>query len=212
MRAGYDNTHSRVVAWLKIVLPLAALVMLSTIFLLARTVDPAQTLPYADVAGLAREQRIGNPNYAGVTSDGAAVAFAAEAARPDPREPEVFYGVAMRATIEAPDGMALSVSAPEGSVDGRTETAELGGGVTVETADGYSIETARLAARLDATRLQSEGEVRASGRGRPQHPPAGAMGWARAAPAAGPAPCRPGGWRSGTMRNGAAMSSFSKKG
>ncbi len=47
--ATYDNTYSRVVAWLKILLPLLALAILSTLFLVARTIDPAQNIPYADV-------------------------------------------------------------------------------------------------------------------------------------------------------------------
>jgi len=66
--AACDNTYSRVVAWLRIALPLLALAILSTLFLLARTIDPAQNLPYADIDidELTREQRIGNPQFAAV--------------------------------------------------------------------------------------------------------------------------------------------------
>ena len=40
-------TYSRMIAWLKILLPLAALVLLSTLFLFARPRNPIATLPFA---------------------------------------------------------------------------------------------------------------------------------------------------------------------
>ena len=96
-----DNTYSRLVAWLKILFPLIALAILSTLFLVARTVDPAQDLPYADVdvAELAREQRIGQPNYSGVTADGAAISLSARSALPDADNPRRITGTDVNADI-----------------------------------------------------------------------------------------------------------------
>ena len=53
--------HSRLVGWLKVVLPLAALAILSTLFLLADLIDPTAAIPYAevDVEDLARDPRWG---------------------------------------------------------------------------------------------------------------------------------------------------------
>ena len=69
------DAHTRVVTWLKIALPLAALAILSTLFLLADKIDPEDALPYAevDVEDLAREPRMTLPSNAGTTSDGAAL-------------------------------------------------------------------------------------------------------------------------------------------
>jgi lipopolysaccharide export system protein LptC len=63
MAAAIDG-YSRLVAWLKIILPLIALGILATLFLVSRTIDPSQTIPYADVdvQDLARNQRVGAPS------------------------------------------------------------------------------------------------------------------------------------------------------
>ena len=57
------DRHTRVVGWLKLALPLAALVILSTLFLVADRIDPEDALPYAkvDVEGLARAPRMTAP-------------------------------------------------------------------------------------------------------------------------------------------------------
>jgi lipopolysaccharide export system protein LptC len=78
------DRHSRVVGWLKVALPLAALAILSTLFLLSDRIDPEDALPYAevDVEELAREPRMTAPTYAGMTTDGAALSLTAVEARP----------------------------------------------------------------------------------------------------------------------------------
>jgi lipopolysaccharide export system protein LptC len=78
------DLHSRIVGWAKVILPLAALGILSTLFLFARTIDPEDAIPYAevDVEDRIREPRLTAPTYSGVTSDGSAVTFQAVEARP----------------------------------------------------------------------------------------------------------------------------------
>ena len=73
------DRHTRLVGWLKVILPLTALAILSTLFLVARRVDPEAALPYAevDVEDLAREPRMTAPTYAGTTEDGAALTLSA---------------------------------------------------------------------------------------------------------------------------------------
>ena len=44
-----DNLHSRLVAILKVALPLIALALLSTLFLFSRKIDPEDAIPYATV-------------------------------------------------------------------------------------------------------------------------------------------------------------------
>ena len=89
-----DDTYSRVIAWLKILLPLVALGILSILFLVARTIDPAQNLPFADVdiAEITRDQRVSRPNFSAVTADGAAITLSASTARPVPGSPEIITG------------------------------------------------------------------------------------------------------------------------
>jgi len=79
-------TYSRVVAWLKVIFPLSALALLSTLFLFARSIDPEQSIPFADVdvKELAREPRITAPEFSGMTADGAAITISAATAKTDP--------------------------------------------------------------------------------------------------------------------------------
>ena len=42
------DRHSRVVSWLKVLFPLIALALLSTLFLLSRAIDPGQAIPFAE--------------------------------------------------------------------------------------------------------------------------------------------------------------------
>ncbi|MEL6588071.1 MAG: hypothetical protein AAFQ50_15700, partial [Pseudomonadota bacterium] len=67
-----DNTHSQLVSGAKVILPVIALVTLSTLFLLARTVDPDDAIPFADVnvSERARDQQLTQPKFSGVSSDG----------------------------------------------------------------------------------------------------------------------------------------------
>ena len=60
MHFSFDDGYSALVAWLKTLLPIAALGLLSTIFLFSGKVDVTQSLPYAEhnVAEIIREQRI----------------------------------------------------------------------------------------------------------------------------------------------------------
>jgi lipopolysaccharide export system protein LptC len=82
-RAALDG-WSRLVALLKVLLPLTALAILSTLFLISNRINPDDALPYAevDVEARLKEPRITAPTYAGTTSDGAALEVTAAEARP----------------------------------------------------------------------------------------------------------------------------------
>ncbi|WP_426370724.1 hypothetical protein [Aliiroseovarius sp. PTFE2010] len=162
--AAYDNTYSRLVAWLKIILPLAALALMSTVFLTARTIDPATDLPFADVdaSELAREQRIGQPRFSGVSSDGAAITLSAETIRPDAGGQGMASGSNLVLRIDLPVGTTIQLDANDGALDTQSRRAELGGGVIVTTSDGFRVETSRIAANLEATELVTAGEITAT--------------------------------------------------
>ncbi|MCG6903486.1 MAG: hypothetical protein LJE68_12475 [Rhodobacter sp.] len=152
-----DNTYSRVIAWLKILLPLAALAILSTLFLVARAIVPAQDLPFADVDvdELATQQRIGQPNYSSVTRDGAAISLSAESARPDSENPEKLSGEEIRAGIDLPNGNRINIVAQRMQIDNTLGIARLSDGVVVETSDGYTLRTDTVEISLDATRVEA---------------------------------------------------------
>lgn len=157
--AGRDNSYSRFVAWAKVVLPLGALGLLATLFLIARQIDPDAAIPFADVdvEQFAREARIGAPQFSGVTEDGAIVSLTAAVARPDPSAPGRMTAETLSAAFEMPDGSRITAVSARGAVDGPGEQITMAGGVEVTSSTGYRVLAEVLEAALDRTRLRSAG-------------------------------------------------------
>ncbi|WP_295072052.1 LPS export ABC transporter periplasmic protein LptC [Tabrizicola sp.] len=158
------DRHTRVVGWLKVVLPLTALAILSTLFLVARRIDPEAALPYAevDVEDLAREPRMTAPTYAGTTEDGAALTLSADEARPA-SEGSPAQAAGLRLDLATPDGGRTELLAADARMDDTAREVVLSGGVALTTSTGYRLETAEIAAKLDRTGLESRAPVRATG-------------------------------------------------
>jgi len=163
--ARHNNTYSRVVAWLKVLLPVIALALLSTMFLISRSIDPTRAIPFAkvDVEGLANDQRISGPNYSGVTQDGAAITFSAKTARPTLGDPNRFTASELLARIETPDGASLDIQAASAIFDGTANQITLSGGVLLETSTNYTIKGEGLVAALNTTMVETDGKVVAQG-------------------------------------------------
>jgi len=162
--AAHDNIHSRLVAWLKVILPLAALALLSTLFLVSRGIAPEDALPYSevDVEELAREPRLTAPRYAGVTLDGAALSVTAEVARPDTAEAGGASATALTARLETPDGVTTDIAASDGRIDTAAGLLTLTGDVRIAASSGYAITTGEMTAALDRTLLSAPGTVAAT--------------------------------------------------
>lgn len=160
-----DNRYSRFVAWVKIILPLVALALLSSLVLFSRSIDPEGAIPFAevDVRELAREQGISAPTYTGVTSDGAAIVLSAGSARPDLDDPARGTASDLSARIDTPDGERIDVTAESGTIDTRSGVAELSGNVRVKTSSGYSLRTDAMRTALDKTDILSRGPVDGDG-------------------------------------------------
>jgi lipopolysaccharide export system protein LptC len=150
----------------RIVLPLLALAVLSTLFLFSDRHGGRDPLPWteAELGELARDMRLGAPRFAGVTADGAALAIAAEAVQPE-RTSDGAAGTAsgLAARWRSRDGLAIDVAAPIGRLDTASGLVELTSGASVTTGTGYRLSTGTLVASLDRTRLESAGEVTGSG-------------------------------------------------
>lgn len=162
MARAYDDTYSWIVAGAKIVLPLTALVLLSTLFLVSERIDPTQPIPYADIDldELAREPRLTQPRFAGVTEDGAALTVSASAARPESG------GTGASATdivarIDGPGGFVADITAREGRLDPTVAEVQLSGAVKLTTSAGYAITSERLNLSTDRTSIESPGSVTA---------------------------------------------------
>jgi lipopolysaccharide export system protein LptC len=156
----------------KLVLPILALAILSSLFLLGERGGERSGLPWsaAELDALAREMRLGAPRFSTVTEDGAALVVSASQLRPG-EGGAVASEVAAR--LRGRDGLSIDIAAPEGRLDTDAEIVELMGGVTLSSAAGYDLRTDRLIATFDRTRLESPGPV--AGTGPPGRLEAGSM-------------------------------------
>ena len=158
-----DNFHSQLVGWSKILLPLVALGLLSTLFLFSRNPGEQPEIPFAEIEAMAREQRINAPRFSGVTEDGAIIAISAHSAKPDLTRPDTVSIDRMVMRMDNPDGSRIDVTATSGEVDGRAAVARFLGLARLVTSTGYEMETNGLIAELNTGLVTSNGllEIRA---------------------------------------------------
>lgn len=156
------DAHTRTVTWLKVLLPLAALAILSTLFLVADQINPEDALPFAevDVEELAREPRMTLPSYAGTTADGAALSLTAEAALPGTAD-RAAEALNVRVELATPDGAWTELRAASAVLDTVGRKLVLSGGVSLTTSQGYNMETPDVVANLDQSGLEATAGVRA---------------------------------------------------
>lgn len=156
-----DDGMLRIIGFLKVVLPLAALVLLSLVFLLARSVDPSRALPLArvDVEDLARDPRVSSATYAGETADGAALTVMARVMRTDPEGVMRLDAEGIEAEIVTADGARTTFAAETGWLDRGSGNVGLSGGVAIEAAPGYSLHATEVVAALDRTHAEATGGV-----------------------------------------------------
>ena len=160
-----DNAYSRLVALLKLVLPLAALAVLSTLFLVSRrtgTVTPSEA-PVAGARALAAEPRISAPDFTGMTADGTAVMLTAASAVPDPADPTRLTASRPAATLVAPDGGRTRLDADRAHIDGAGGLLTLTGDVRIATPAGYDIRAGEIVSALDVVRAVATGGISATG-------------------------------------------------
>jgi lipopolysaccharide export system protein LptC len=139
------DSYSRMVAVLKVLLPLAALGILATLFLLSRGVDMTAKTPFAgqDMADRIRDQQVTAPFFSGTTSQGDEIIVTADLARPGgmgaPAEARN-----MKARITFADGGLITLDSDAGTVSPATDIASFTGNVRITSSAGYIIETETL--------------------------------------------------------------------
>lgn len=151
------TTYSRVVAWLKVLLPLSALALLSTVFLLSRTEESEATLPFAqqDLEDRLRSQRMTEPVYAGTTEGGDSVVVRAETAMPDLDVTGGARAETVTTELRLKSGIVVNITATEARLNDSDNQALLDGDVVIVTSDGYRAETPRISSALDRLDLVS---------------------------------------------------------
>ena len=148
--------RSRTVGVLKVALPLAALVSLSLVFLLARTIDPRQAIATAaiDVEERARDPRLSGARFAGVTEEGAALTIRTETARSSPDGVMRLAVTGMELLLEGQGGEVTSIQAGAGILDRGAGLFDMQGGIAVVADPGYRLTTASASGLVDSTLIE----------------------------------------------------------
>lgn len=163
MAGSQRNTYSVIVSWAKIILPMVALGLLSTVFLFSRQIDPEGAIPFADVdlEARLREQRLSKPNYATTTEDGSALTIVAESAAPIL---EGGGGTAENivARLKRTDGITIDMTSDSGMIQG-SKSLTLTGNVAIDTSDGYSLRSDKMISAMNRTDITSPGPITGTG-------------------------------------------------
>lgn len=147
----FENTYSRIIALSKLVLPLAALVVFSLMFLFSGRPDPNQALPLAtrSLDGQLGQEGMTAPRFAMVTGTGRPVELTAASAAPGADDPDQIIAQDIEAKLFYLDQTHDQITADLAEWDSRTSDTYLRGNVVGHTPQGYRIETEELA--IDAT-------------------------------------------------------------
>lgn len=164
MARGGDG-WTRLVGLLKVVLPLAALGILSSLFLLSDRINPEDALPYAevDVEERLREPRMTRPAYAGVTEDGSAIEVTAGEARPAQDGVKGQSAVEVTGVMTTPDGVVTRMVADAAELPLDQSEVTFTGNVVMDHATGYRVRTDAMTANLQRTDVRSDVAVVADG-------------------------------------------------
>jgi len=157
------DSYTRAVNTVKVILPLCALGLLSTLFFFSGEVDPTETIPYAElnVEELARQTQVTAPYFAGVTEDGVAVTLTGDAFVPDPKSRQRSTVERMDARFETQENLSLSALAPRAVIDTDEGIVTMTGGACIETSDGMKAATDGLIAEIDTANIHTLGPITA---------------------------------------------------
>jgi len=153
------NFHTWIVGWLKIILPMGALALLSTLFLFARSPADQPDVPIAQIEAIAREQQITRPEFSGVADDGSVIAVNAKNAMPDTDNPDTFFVDSLNIDVDALDGTTLNITSGTSVLNTAAQTARLNGLSRVTTSSGYTMETNGITADLKTGEIVSDGTL-----------------------------------------------------
>ena len=152
-------TRTRIVQWLRVLLPLAALVTLSTLFLFSTKEERPGLLPYSEVTpeNVSEQPRMVAPTYSGVAEDGTEIQLTADAVTgTSTSDAGAISNVALKLTDLA--GVVSTLVAREGQMDG--PMIRLNGDVVMTTSTGWKITSEDFVARTDQGTLTADQQVK----------------------------------------------------
>lgn len=162
-----DNLYSKAVVWVKITLPLIAVALLSSIFMLSGTPDPDAALPYAevDVDQITRRQHVSQPRFAGTLDDGQEIVLTADAVSSDIDQTDQFDAQIIDGRVDLGPSEFMTIRATSGRFDMAAQMATLTEDVVLQSSLGYRLQSETLVMALDAINMRSPTPILFTGPG-----------------------------------------------
>lgn len=158
------DLRSRMVALFKVLLPLAALGILSTLFMLSRGNDPTARIPFAEreMVERMRDQQVTAPYFSGTTAKGDEIIVTASMVRPE-RAGDPAEATDLDAKITTVDGVRFTLTSDTGSVAMDKNLATFSGSVEITSSSGFVVQTELLHTALDSISGNTPGTVTGTG-------------------------------------------------
>ncbi len=158
------DSYSRAVAVFKVLLPLAALAILATLFLLSRSQGIDTAIPYADaeLTARVRDLQVTAPLFSGVTDRGEEITVTADTLRPG-RTDNPGNASYLTAQIQLVNGRQIHLESDNGRLDAEADTVLFEGNVRIDTSDGLRVLSDALNAELSGIEAETPGPVTATG-------------------------------------------------
>lgn len=161
-RSPRDPTlYSQLVQILKVVLPITAIVLMSTIFLI-QAEDPLDgVLVFSDFdrGTLSEGLTIRNPEITGVSDQGRAFRISAATAIPDGPTPKTIRFTQFIARMDDPNGESVDIVASQGVAEVQSQILRILGDVRIKTSNGYSARTEGAVADIQGGWLETSTEA-----------------------------------------------------
>jgi len=150
MRFSFGDSYSAFVVWVKTLLPIVALGLLSTIFLFSGKVDVTQSLPYAklNIAEIVREQRITKPYFSGVSDNGTEITLSAAYASSDKQDSDILNITDLSIILTSENAKTVRITAGLGVLDAAKQKAIVSRNVYLTAMPGFWLKTNGLTVDL----------------------------------------------------------------
>ncbi|MBY8976961.1 LPS export ABC transporter periplasmic protein LptC [Rhodobacteraceae bacterium NNCM2] len=154
--------YSRRIKWMKVVLPLAAAMLIAAIFLIGRW-DDESLFSNDELAALGAGMQLENPRFSGRTENGDPFIVRARRATPDGPSPELINLDAPVGEMAADDGRQIAGRSDSGVMRRSEDELTLTGNVVITTSDGYRADTEELKIDLKNKTAVAPGHMKAVG-------------------------------------------------
>ncbi|APX13176.1 hypothetical protein [Tateyamaria omphalii] len=157
------DRYSKLVAWLKVLLPLAALALLSTLFLLSRNIDPVSSVPFAEteIQERLQGQQVTAPFFSGTSSSGDRISVSAGTMATADGQNNAATDLA--AHIDLAGGTRVVLFSDRGAFDMMRGASSLEGNVVITTSTGYKLNSEELLTDFERMTVESPGPVNGTG-------------------------------------------------